>query len=110
MRRSAIEFGERCRTWRGGRRFLLPEVDWFAPVPHVIPTRQRAFGFPSQGTITQHMHICKPKPQRPVSAFLITLSATAIGVVPLSGQTADTTRRKVSIGQVASFLFGAAAT
>ena len=48
------------------------------------------------------MHICKPKPQGPVFAFLITLSATAIGVVPLSGQTADTTRRKVSIGQVAS--------
>ena len=55
--------------------------------------------FPS---LPNAMHICKPKTKGPVFAFLITLSATAIGVVPLSGQTADTTPWKVSSAQFAS--------
>ena len=52
------------------------------------------------------MHILKSKTKGPVFAFLITLSATASGVVPLSGQTADTTRWKVSRGQLASAIGG----
>ena len=52
------------------------------------------------------MRTTKPKTQGPVFALLITLSATAIGAVPLSGQTADTTRWKVSPGQVASGVGG----
>ena len=48
------------------------------------------------------MHTCKPKTKSPVFTFLVALSATAIGVVPLSGQTADTTRWRVSVGQFAS--------
>ena len=48
------------------------------------------------------MHICKPKTKSLGLSFLLALTATAIGVVPLSGQTADTTPRKVSRGQFAS--------
>ena len=48
------------------------------------------------------MHTYKPKTKSPVFTFLVALSATAIGVVPLSGQTADTTRWRVSTGQFAS--------
>ena len=44
------------------------------------------------------MHICKPKTKSLGLSFLLALTATAIGVVPLSGQTADTTPWKVSRG------------
>ena len=50
------------------------------------------------------MHTHNRKTQGPGFAFLIALSATAIGVLPLSGQSAETTRWKVSIGQVASLV------
>ena len=52
------------------------------------------------------IYTCKPKTKDPVFAFLITLSATLMGVVPLSGQTADTTRWKVSSVQFASAVGG----
>ena len=48
------------------------------------------------------VHNCKPKTKGPVFALLMTLSATTIGVVPLRGQTTDTTRWRVSVGQLAS--------
>jgi len=48
------------------------------------------------------MHTCEPKTKGPALALLMTLSATTIGVVPLSGQTADTTRWRVSVGQFTS--------
>lgn len=48
------------------------------------------------------MHTLRPRTKRPVFAFLITLSATVLGVVPLSAQTADTTVWKLSSGQLAS--------
>jgi len=48
------------------------------------------------------MHTCKPKTKGPALALLLTLSATAIGVVPLRGQTTDTTRWRGSVGQFIS--------
>lgn len=48
------------------------------------------------------MHTYSRKTQSSGFAFLVALWATAIGVLPLSGQSAETTRWKVSIGQVAS--------
>ncbi len=52
------------------------------------------------------MPICKPKTKSLGLSFLLALTATAIGVVPLSGQTADTTPWKVSNGQFASGVGG----
>ncbi len=48
------------------------------------------------------MHTYDRKTRRPGLAFLIALSATAIGVAPLSGQSAETDPWEVSFGQVAS--------
>ncbi len=48
------------------------------------------------------MHTYNRKTQGPGFAFLIVLSATAIGVLPLSGNQAETTPWRISIGQVAS--------
>ena len=48
------------------------------------------------------MHTCNRKTHGPRFAFLIALSATAIGVLPLSGNQAQTTAWRISIGQVAS--------
>ena len=48
------------------------------------------------------MHTYKRKTQSPGFALLIALSATAIGVLPLSGNQAETTPWRISIGQVAS--------
>jgi membrane-associated phospholipid phosphatase len=52
------------------------------------------------------MHTYNRKPQGSAFAFLLAFLATAIGVLPLSGQLVATTPWKVSVGQVAS-VFGA---
>ena len=48
------------------------------------------------------MHTYNRKTQGPGFAFLIALSATAIAVLPVSGNQAETTPWRISIGQVAS--------
>ncbi len=48
------------------------------------------------------MHTYDRKTQGPGFVLLIALSATTIGVLPLTGQSAETTPWEVSIGQVAS--------
>ncbi len=48
------------------------------------------------------MHTYNRKTQGPGFALLIALSATAIGVLPLSGNQAETTPWRISVGQVAS--------
>ena len=50
------------------------------------------------------MHTYNRKPRSPGSAFLIALSATAIGVLPLSGQSGETDPWQISFGQVASIV------
>ncbi len=50
------------------------------------------------------MHTYNRKTQGAGVALLIALSATAIGVLPLTGQSVETTPWKISIGQVASFV------
>ena len=52
------------------------------------------------------MHTSVPKTRACVLAFLMTLSAAALGTLPLSGQTADTMRWSVSRGQLASAVSG----
>ena len=52
------------------------------------------------------MHTSVPKAAAYVLALVMTLSAAAIGNLPLSGQTADTTRWSVSSGQFASAVGG----
>lgn len=49
------------------------------------------------------MHTYNRKIRGPGFVLLIALSATAIGVLPLTGQSVETTPWKISIGQVASF-------
>ena len=52
------------------------------------------------------MHTSVPKTRACVLPFLMTLSAAALGTLPLSGQTADTTAWSFSRGQLASAVSG----
>ncbi len=52
------------------------------------------------------MHTNYSRSQGPLFALLITLFATAIGAVPVTGQAADTMSWQVSLGQVASGVGG----
>ena len=54
------------------------------------------------------MHTSVPKRRTYLLAFLMTLSAAGIGILPLSGQTTDTTPWSVSSGQLASLVSGMA--